>query len=494
MPQIPNEITSARNQLWQHGILEWKLRPVQKTMRAIFIAASKLITVFNCSRRLGKTFTVCLLVLEHCLTVPGAQVRFACATRTNLKKIVLPIFRRILLDCPDRMRPLWKASENMYVFPNGPDAKKPYEGGAEIHLEGCDNGHAENLRGTAATMCVVTEAGSIKDLKYLVDDILMPQLLTSIEAGIDAKLVMDSTPPRTPAHAFRHYCLKAEESGCYAEFDIEKSGYSKATIEKFIAEAGGRNSTTCQREYFCKFVVDLDSAIVPEWQPTYVGKGDTDSQLYGFWHKYEGMDTGFRDFTAILFAHYNWREARLYIEDELTIHGPTMTTKLIADSVRPVERRLWGNPDPNTLPPAVYRRIADNNDPIVLQDLSVTHNLNFAPTDKESLHAMVNKVREWVGAGRLRVSPKCKMLLGCLKYGVWDDKRKMFERVDDYRHFDHLAALVYLIRNIDEITNPIPPGFGVDRANTLFRQGSGLSKVGQALKDAFTARLGRKKL
>jgi hypothetical protein len=483
------DVQRAQQELWLRGnISPWKLRPVQKRMYEIFEKNPNLKTVFNSSRRIGKTFTLCLIAIETCLRTPGAQVRFACPTQKALKKIILPIFREILRDCPASIRPVWKAAEGMWVFKHNE---------AEIHVAGCTNGHEENLRGQSATLVLVDEAGFIKNLEYVVDDILLPQLLTS-----NGKLIMASTPPRTPAHDFSTYCQQAEIDGAYAKFTIYDSGYPIDLIEKFKKEAGGENSTTWKREYLAEFVVDEDYAIVPEWRLDFEHEPKKD-QFYPLWHKYDGMDTGFRDFTAVLYGHYNFREARIYIEAESTIHGPTMTTKVIADTVKPKEHELWG--DPSTLDlccrptlekqnierhPKVYRRIADNNDPIVLQDLSVTHNTNFQPTDKESLQAMVNKVREWVKAGRVRVSPQCKFLIGCLKYAVWDENRKEFERSKVYKHFDHLAALVYLIRNIDEATNPVPIGFGVDRTNTLI---SGdrrrLSGVGKALANQYGRKL-----
>lgn len=464
------ETDLLKHALWHKGDLTYKLRPVQQRMLDTYRSNNGLKTVFNSSRRIGKTFTLCVVAIMHCLALSGAQVRFACPTQKALKKIVLPIFREILRDCPEPLRPVWKASEGVWVFPHN---------NAEIHVAGCTNGHEESLRGQAATLVLVDEAGFIKNLEYVIDDILLPQLLTS-----DGSLIMASTPPRTPAHSFAEYCQQAEIDGAYAQFTIYDSGYSKDLIEKFKKEAGGETSTTWRREYLAEFVVDEDYAIVPEWLPNYEVEANKDI-TYPYLHKYDAMDTGFRDFTAVLYAHYNFREARLYIEDESTIHGPAMTTKLIADTVRPKELELWKHPERDEHP-KVYRRVADNNDLIVLQDLGATHGLNFVPTSKESLQAMVNKVREWVAAGRVRVSPRCKYLIGCLKYGIWDDHRKQFERSKVYKHFDHLAALVYLIRNIDEHSNPIPPGLGADPANTLV-QGSKkrLSPIGKALRSRY---------
>jgi hypothetical protein len=81
------------------------------------------------------------------------------------------------------------------------------------------------------------------------------------------------------------------------------------------------------------------------------------------------------------------------------------------------------------------------------------------PTSKDDLLAMVNKVRLMVSAGQIIIHPRCKQLIGCLKFGIWNKRRDAFEQSTGYGHFDALAALVYLVRNLDTWTNPIPSNF-----------------------------------
>jgi hypothetical protein len=88
------------------------------------------------------------------------------------------------------------------------------------------------------------------------------------------------------------------------------------------------------------------------------------------------------------------------------------------------------------------------------------HKLHFIPTSKDTLEAMINEVRIMVNNGTILINPKCKKLIGCLKYGVWNDKKKEFARSKEYFHFDHLAALIYLVRNLATNHNPIPPHYG----------------------------------
>lgn len=441
-------------ELWIRGELNWKLRPVQQRIDAAIKASPSIKHVLNASRRIGKSYEICKIAAETSIKKPSL-VRMAAPTQKALKKIILPIFRDLFRDCPGEIRPVWRAQDGLFYFPYN---------GSEIHISGANNGHDENLRGTSADLCLIDEAGFIKGLKYLVEDILMPQLLTT-----GGRLIMSSTPPRTPAHDFVGYAQQAEQDGNYSIFTIHDSGYPLDLIAKFCKEAGGEFSTTWLREYLCQFVVDSDWAIIPEWKSAYEGYVERD-EFFPFYHRYEALDIGVRDFTAELFGFYEFRKARLVIEDELLMRGSAMTTDKLAKDTRDKEFELW--PDPH-YPAAerralqVYRRIADNNNLLLVNDLTTLHDLPFAPTTKDTLESMVNEARMFINSGRLVVSPKCKHLLGCLKYGIWAENRRKFDRSAVYGHFDGLAALIYFIRNLDQNTDPVPALYGLSKA-TMF--------------------------
>ena len=159
------------------------------------------------------------------------------------------------------------------------------------------------------------------------------------------------------------------------------------------------------------------------------------------------------DKTACLFARYLFKEAKAYVERELVLEKPNFTTERLAGDIKRICKELGYQ--------KIYRAAADNNNPILIADLNSLHSLNFFPTLKDDLEAQVNDLRLWVGSGRLVVHPRCKELIGCLKYGVWNDKRTAFEHSKNFGHFDALAALMYLVRNIDRTYNPIPETYGM---------------------------------
>lgn len=425
-------------EFWERGELFYKLHPYQHVLYNSLWDAIRnpacLKYVLKCSRRFGKSTVLCLIALEYAQRFPESQMRFAAPTAKALKKITMPLFKMLVKDCPPKFKPEYKIQEQMWQFPNG----------SEIHMAGTDNGNAESLRGTTSNLNLIDEAGFATDLDYVVQDILIPQTLTT-----GGKTLLASTPPRTPAHDFTEIARECALAGFQTNLTIhDNSSISNETKELYCKEAGGPTSTTWRREYLCEDVVDEDLAIIPEWTDALIEDVPKDEH-YFYYHKYVGMDLGRVDNTELVFGTYLFKAATLYIEDELCMHGSKWTTLTLKDAISKKEKDLWQETKP-------FRRISDNNNPHLINDLSSLHNLWFIETDKEHLEAMVNEVRMLVASGNLKVHPRCTRLIGCLKHGIWDEKRKAFDRSKALGHFDSLAALIYLVRNLSKHSNPIP--------------------------------------
>src|SRR5690554_4402152 len=106
----------AIRELWYRGDLSWKLHPVQQKMLNSYITANKEITVIAASRRLGKSFWLCILAIEQCLKKPNAIVKYVCPRKDQVKKILDPIMKAILVDCPPELRPEFKYNDKIYLF------------------------------------------------------------------------------------------------------------------------------------------------------------------------------------------------------------------------------------------------------------------------------------------------------------------------------------------------------------------------------------------
>lgn len=452
----PKAVTS-----WEDGDLSGKLRQVQHRMRDAIRDARALLYIIHASRRIGKTFLMLLDAFETGLQEMNARLPFAAPTQKQMKKIILPIAKEITLDAPTALRPIWKASDQHYIFPKT---------ASELPISGCSNGHEENLRGTSAKKAYVDEAQSFKNnLIYVVKDILMPQLLTT-----NGSMVISGTSPKTPVHDFVKLIQEAKLKGSYLTLPINAAGYPEDIIQRFMEEAGGDRSTTWRREYLCELVTDEESAIIPEWKAEFEYVPPRDEYLQ-FYVKHEGMDIGGRrDRTVVLFGWYDFRRATLFIDQELGIAPKDMTTQAIADGVKRVEVDIFGEYPLKSIGPGSASRIADNNNEILLRDLATLHKLSFAPTSKDTKEAMVNELRLWVKAGRVVVHPRCKETIGCLRYGIWNDKRNAFERFPEESdahqllgHFDALDALIYMVRNVNTHANPIPQDYDLPKKDVF---------------------------
>lgn len=407
-------------------------------------------------------------MLEKAFQKPNAKIRAGTAFHTDLLDFVLPAFEFVLDDCPDELRPIWKSQRSKFYLPHN---------GSEIKLVGLDR-KPNGLRGSVLDMIVLDEAAFMSRLDYIYKSVIIP----ATTHRPDCPIIVLSTPPETPAHDFNDYVQKGEVEDSYIKLTIyDNPRVDIPTIERLMIESGGPQSTTWKREYLCEHITDANLAIISNWKDEYVQAVPRD-EYYTFYHKYVNMDLGVHDPTAVLFGYYDFRKAKYIIEDDFHLSGPELNTYRLQAQIKKRELNLWtkvrfefSNP---MLPtdseiqavsnlweqnqPKVFLRVSDNNNPLLLQDLSLIHNIHFIPTDKGRLSEMVNTTKILVQDEGILVHPDCKQTKGSLKYGIWDKNRKEFAQSKTYGHFDALAALIYGVRNLDRVTNPIPQNFKLD--------------------------------
>lgn len=449
------ENTSAAVELliqenWECGDLYYKLHKAQRVLQETFENASGQLFVANCSRQWGKSFWAVTKAIECALSKPKAQIRYGAAFQSDLEEFIFPAFDIILDDCPEHLKPKFNSKTSSYIFPNK----------SRIKLVGLDK-KPNGLRGNTLDLIIVDECGFVTNLHYIYTSVIVPSTLHRP----NCRIILISTPPSTPAHAFVDYIQKAEKEGGYVVLDIYTNPLiTEDDIERMAKELGGKHTTAFRRECLCELVTEDDLMIIPEWDNKYVQALERD-EYYKYYDKYDGLDLGIKDLTAAIFGYYDFKKAALVIEDEFEMSGPSMNTLLLVNAIKEKEKELWANEN-GVIEPVVegrqipFRRVADTNWPLLVQDMSLIHGLTFIETSKETLEAMINEVRLWVQSGRIIIHPRCKKLIGCMRYGVWDQKKKAFARSTVYGHFDHLAALVYLVRNVATNSNPIPADHG----------------------------------
>jgi hypothetical protein len=433
----------AVDTLWRRGIVHWKLDSNQQYMREFIQANPNKIIVIASSRQLGKSFAMVNLAIETCLAEPNRIVKFIAPKTKDIRRIIAPIVRDMVLDCPKDLIPSFKTQESLYRFPNG----------SEIQLAGTDNGHAESIRGNKAHLCIIDEAGFCDDLAYIVNSILIPTTTTT-----GGKIVLASTPPKSPDHEFMQFMQKAEIDGRIIKRTIyDNPRLSEQDIAMIADAVGGVDSVDFKREYLVEPITSEDDAVVPEFTKELEEKIVRTWDKPGRFDTYVSMDIGVKDMTVVLFGYYDFKSAKIIVEDEIVLSGQRMLTDDLAAMIKSKEMALWTSPISGELMTPI--RIADNNNLVLINDLNIKHGLPFAPTMKDNADAARNHMRMLLRNEQIIIHPNCKTLRFHLKSAIWDKQRKSYARSADKGHFDAIDALIYMTRNVNFNKNPYPVGY-----------------------------------
>lgn len=506
--------------VWRAGHLEYLLRPHQRAVyRQIkaelwadgFTKRSPraLRFVLEICRRWGKSFICALIALELCIQKPGAKVYWAAETSKQVRKILRTVLKPLLSRCPRDMLPRWDTVDSFYAFPNG----------SEIHIGGCeDEAKADRLRGDGCDLFIIDEAGSIGILEYVYRSIAMFMALD--RGGRVFMPSTPARSPGHAFTGFciqgemgdggyaRHDIYSAnfsaediarvaEEVGGVDSADWKREAlvqrvvdWERAIIPEF-SEAGTKktaspncaftraNGRRCQEHHDTHHSTDHDfryesaeDQICEPWCVQCEVHYDKHGPELGhefvwavqrpeYFDGYAMVDWGQKDPTAGLFAYYDFLKAWLVYEDEFELLKPT--TIDIAECIVETEERLWGayrkllreagiDPDEH----APYMRVADT-DLQILRDLLELHGLLVLAARKDEKLANINDFRVKVKRRRIRIHPRCKKYRAQLRAGIWDKKRKEFERMAGFGHFDLIDAGRYGSRHVDEQRDPFPP-------------------------------------
>lgn len=431
-----------KEELWRRGILKWKLHETQKKMYDDIESSTSKKYIINSSRRLGKSFLLCLIAIEKAFQNPGMDIKFAAPTQKMVRKIITPLFKQILADCPKELRPQFKSFDGEFTFYND----------SVISIAGTEMSQIDNLRGQACDLFLCDEAGFCSDLGYVLESVIMPQTLTRP----NARVILASTPPLSPDHKFVEYAHQAMASENYSKYTIyDNPMLTPEQIETYKEEAGGENTTDWRREYLAEFLTDTEYAIFPEMNNDLVESITQDLSLPEFYQPFTAIDLGYVDNTGAVFGYFDFLNAKIVIQDELLVNK--ITSKEIIDLVREKEKALWGDREPRA-------RVIDGN-AMQIADINEIHKFPCFMPQKSDLNANVNRTRIDLAEERILINPKCKNLLAQIQYATWDKNKTKFSRSSDNGHWDLVAALIYFAKHIDRNTNPIPAGHGYDPYN-----------------------------
>jgi len=465
-PERTAIIQDLINDAWENGDIFYKLQDHQEEIYDFIKSRKNLTCSLLLSRRFGKTHVCFIEDTEDCLKKTDTRIAYFYPTLKQGKHIIFPIAETVFEDAPANKAGVWSEMESCYQFPNG----------ARIYLFGCDTMRdIDRHRGPKYTKIRIDECGVHSYLNYLYKSVLLPTLLTTKTQTL---ITFMGTPSPVGEHDFKNIfescCIKGDAIVRTIE---ENTSLSDDKKRMFIEESGGYDSTEVQREYYCRWVIDSDFAVIPEWRDHFIQEVERDD-CFQFYKIYASMDIGGRDKTAIIWGYYDFKKGLLVIENEEILTGAETTIETMASAIKPIELSFYDGKQ--------FSRVADNNGVIILQDLGINHGIHFNPIGKkDTKQAMVGELRIWINAGRILIHPRCTELIGCLRSAVWDKTKSEFQRSGVYGHFDALDALIYLVRTVDDRTNPIPWNYGLDTTNIhrveRLRSESGYDKLAKAM-------------
>lgn len=441
---------------WSEGRLRHQLTPNQKDIYDQLRAweEGRVYTergrefVLDCARRLGKSVLGLIWLIENCIRRPRTRHLYIGPIRSQIEDIQLPLMAHILSECPPELRPKYNIGRRTYIFPNG----------SRIELDGLDK-NPNGSRGGAIDGAFLDECGFFRRLMYLLKSVLKQQLMGRTWGN----LLLASTPPETPAHPWSTIIVKrAIARRAYIKKTIEQADqYPVEEIESFIEEMGGRLDPSCRREYFCEHIADVDKVCIPEYAAV-SSRIVCEVQPPAWRHCYTVLDPGWHDLVAALFGYAHFEEAKLVIEDELA--EAKMNSARLAAALKAKEAALWGElkcvHSNGELSAQPYRRYSDR-DPRLLGDLREIHDLPFRRAQKDTPEQAVNQLRVALSTERILIHPRCVQLQAHLESAVWKDNKDGLHKNFAWQggifgHFDLVACLIYMWRNVNLGRNPAP--------------------------------------
>ncbi|PJZ98860.1 hypothetical protein CH369_18010 [Leptospira levettii] len=474
-------VTKAQivKELWKRGNLKYKILPHQLSLYES-LHDENLLHVINCSRRFGKTFTLCCYIIEQCIKNPNYSVTIVAPTEKQLGEFIEPTMKKIFKDCPLELKPKMRASNHVYVFPND----------SVIRIHGADKGNFKTIRGNESDIYIIDEAGFVDNLEELFLSVLLPIIQDTTGKAKKGKIFISSTRSPNPNHYFETLIDEFEVKGKLQKYTIHQAHYSEKEIIEMAVPYGGFDSPAWRREYLCERVADVKRQIIPEFDETKHVRTRTKDNFDSYHHRYVFADLGFRDLTVFLFATYVFSEATLYIENEWVSENEdnTLTTEIIAKNVRQKELETFGSVIP-------LIRIGDNDNLLLFNDLTTKYGYSIFSVHKQPKESMINQTKIMFSQNRIAVDPKCKNLITTLKSGLWNNTRTDFERNKIIGHCDSISALIYGIISIDYNRNPIPftqlinPETQIVNPLTTTNYINNDSKRFEALQKAFTSHL-----
>lgn len=398
----------------------------------------------NTHRGLGKSFLGILLAIERALRYPNQQCRVGAPDRKQCGSYARPILRQILALCPPELQP--RKVDDTWFFHN-PRWNDP-KALSELHLIGCKE-DAESQRGPRSDYIFLDEVRNIENLDYVVVDIFGFHTV----GRQNPLMVICSTPPDSGDHPFSAvYVPEAAQEKRYIEIPVTANKDWRSQDDRALAKlCRGKDTVAWKREALCQLESNPDRLICPEFMLLEDKIVVESHQRPDFFYPFMYIDTGWVDFTALVWAYVDWKEQLLIVEK--TILFRKKHTGYVAKTIRETEKELYGDDGP-------YHPITRVGDltPQQLDDLEIEYGITILPAkDRNDPDANIASLRTRIFEEKIRILRETNAgLISQLRNGVRNEKTGKIDRIPDKGHWDAGMALAYGVRETEYHTNPFP--------------------------------------
>ena len=388
----------------------------------------KIITIT--SRRTGKTTMNAGLCVFECLT-PNSNVAYINLTFTNA---VEQIFE-LIVDYANSIGfsiNFKSKSEGVIRFNNG----------SRIKITGnSNNSEADKLRGFNCRLAIIDEIGHQRNIDYLVNEILVPQMANYT----DSTLLLTGTPSRVPNH-FSTRIFNSDNEYKKYHFTMLDNPFipnPRKLIEEEAASKGmGINTPFIRREYFGEFVSDLEAIVFKDYKSYKELPDLTDFNPIGI---NIGGDYGYKDYNGIVTVIYNKEKAIVLKEDKF---NKANVSKIIEKMLSHYDYAVGLNKKYGwNIPVKIY---ADYNEESITKELMIKYKVPAFNCYKYDKAYAIEKLAEMSRTGRLLV-PEGGLCADEMEQTLYDRDAKtdaiISELSDDY-HPDILMALLYASRRM----------------------------------------------
>ena len=386
------------------------------------------------SRKVGKSYAMVVLGIEHCLRSPNQIVKHVFPTLTLAKEVVSELMGKILPFLPEDLQPrAYRGARPHWVFPNG----------SIYHINGADPSAATGLRGPRSDLFLLDEIcfwdkGSFSDTLF---GAIIPQQTT-----VPVKIVYASTPPEDTSHPSLDIVIQKMLSlKTLVKFTIYDSPLMTQEKIAELESLYANKPNQWKREYLAELVSNDDRRVCPEflrsahvveYLPT-----DRDPQVYDDVIKYKGFtvaDYGIVDNAGIIGCWYDHLNNKMVVEYE---HAEkAMGLRRFKEILDEFEYKMldWCSEVDYCID--VFEQAGF--------ELRSEYMLSFRRPSKGKIEDQVGVLRNALANERIVINPRCSELILQLEQGLWKDtdKVKDFERTEQFGHLDLVAALVYAVK------------------------------------------------